>query len=150
MAEEWLTYSQLGERLGVSAEAARQKAIRLRLRRQTANDGKAQCLVDVEDVRAGTVPRKGKDDRTTPDEQPADARLLEALDGHIASLKEIVAREQARADGLQTRLDALLDERASDGRRTGELEQAITELRSKIQALDARPAPRPWWHRLAG
>lgn len=174
MAEEWLTYSELGERLGVSAEAARQKAIRLRLRRQTANDGKAQVLVDVEDVRASSTPRKPKDqpsdDRPTPDEQASDARTFEALEAHIATLKEIVAKaegladrermrademqgradaERTRADRLQSRLDSIMDERAADARRTAEVEQAVSDLRSKLAeraALDARP----WWKRLAG
>jgi hypothetical protein len=174
MAEEWLTYSELGERLGVSAEAARQKAIRLRLRRQTANDGKAQVLVDVEDVRASSTPRKPKDqtadDSPTADEQASDERALAALDAHIATLKEMVAKaealaereraraddergrakaERARADQLQTRLDTIMDERALDARRTAEIEQAVTDLRTKLAertALDARP----WWKRLAG
>lgn len=174
MAEEWLTYSELGERLGVSAEAARQKAIRLRLRRQTANDGKAQVLVDVEDVRASSTPRKPReqpnDDRLTPDEQVSDERILAALDAHIATLKEMISKaealtereraradeergraeaERTRADRLQSRLDTIMDERASDARRTAEIEQAVTDLRSKLAeraALDARP----WWKRLAG
>ncbi len=57
MAEEWLTYSALGEHLGISAEAAPQKAIRYRWRRQPANDGKAQVLVDLEEERTVTAPR---------------------------------------------------------------------------------------------
>ena len=150
MAEEWLTYAALGERLGLSAEAARQKAKRLRLRRQTANDGKAQVLVDVEDVRSTISPRKAKEEEPPAGDPPVDARLLEALDGHIASLKAVVAREQARADGLQTRLDALLDDRAVSGRRTAELEQAVSDLRAKVQAMDNRSPARPWWQRLAG
>lgn len=171
MAEEWLTYSELGERLGVSAEAARQKAIRLRLRRQTANDGKAQVLVNVEDVRASTTPRRPKDpaadDRPTPEEQASDERALAALDAHIATLKEMVAKaeamtereraradeergradaERTRSDQLQTRLDAVMNERTLDARRTAEVEQAVADLRAKLAELDVRP----WWRRLAG
>jgi hypothetical protein len=174
MAEEWLTYSELGERLGVSAEAARQKAIRLRLRRQTANDGKAQVLVDVEDVRASSTPRKPKDqasdDCPTPDEQASDARTFEALEAHIATLKEIVAKaegladreraradeereradaERSRADSLQARIDALAEERVSDARRMAEVEQAVSDLRAKLAERAAFDA-RPWWKRLAG
>ena len=171
MSEEWLSYAELGERLGVSAEAARQKVIRLRLRRQTGNDGKAQVLVDVEDVRATTTPRKPKeqpsDDRSTADELASDERALAALDAHIATLKEMVAKaevlavreqaradeereraeaERSRADGLQSRLNMVIDERASDARRTAEVEQAVSDLRVKLAALDARP----WWKRLVG
>src|SRR5215217_6597927 len=109
MAEQWLTYSELGERLGVSAEAARQKAIRLRLRRQTANDGKAQVLVDVEDVRATSAPRKPRDqaadDRPTAEEQPADERALAALEAHISTLKDMVAKAEAASEREQERAD---------------------------------------------
>lgn len=146
MAEEWLTYAQMGERLGLSTEAARQKAKRLGLRRQTANDGKAQVLVDVEDVRTTTPPRKEKEPEQQAEDPPVDPRLWEALDAHIASLKELLAREQARADGLQARLDAMADDRANIGRRTGELEQALAEIRDQHRAYTARP----WWQRLAG
>jgi hypothetical protein len=48
MAEVWLTYGELGERLGISPEAARQKAMRGRWRRQQGNDGKARVLVGFE------------------------------------------------------------------------------------------------------
>jgi hypothetical protein len=42
MAEDWYTYAQLGERLGISPAAVRQKAIRARWPRRPANDGKTQ------------------------------------------------------------------------------------------------------------
>ena len=50
MATEWMTYAELGERIGVSPEAARQRAMRLKLRRQIGNDGKARVAVDLEEV----------------------------------------------------------------------------------------------------
>jgi hypothetical protein len=177
MAEEWLTYSELGERLGVSAEAARQKAIRLRLRRQTANDGKAQVLVDVEDVRASSTPRKPKDqvadDRLTADEQPADERALAALEAHITTLKEMVAkaeaiseRERERADGerdradseraradierdraneLVARVEELLAERAKRAEAESQVESQVAELKVMVEQMR-----RPWWKRLVG
>jgi hypothetical protein len=170
MAEEWLTYSELGERLGVSAEAARQKAIRLRLRRQTANDGKAQVLVDVEDVRASSTPRKPKDqsadDRPTADEQPADERALAALEAHITTLKEMVSkaeaasdRERERADGERARADAerdranelvarveeLLAERAKRVEADSQVESQVAELKVMVEQMR-----RPWWKRLVG
>ena len=41
----WLTYQEAGDRLGVSAEAARAKAARKRWRRQLGNDGLARVLM---------------------------------------------------------------------------------------------------------
>jgi hypothetical protein len=52
MAAENLTYAELGERLGVSAQAARALARRLRLPRQTANDGKTLVMVDMDEIDA--------------------------------------------------------------------------------------------------
>src|SRR3954469_19688878 len=44
----WLTYVELGGRLGITPDAARQKAIRGRYRKQKGNDGKARVLVEPE------------------------------------------------------------------------------------------------------
>lgn len=174
MAEEWFTYQELGERLGVSPEAARQKAIRGHWPRRTANDGKTQVRVDVEDVRASTPVRKPKDehpddDRSPPVEHPSDTQTFEALEAHIATLKEMVAKaeqvallerdratgEQLRADKERERADAERDrandlfrqlEQVREDRATKQasLEHALSELRHTVEAMK-----RPWWKRLA-
>jgi hypothetical protein len=177
MAEEWLTYSELGERLGVSAEAARQKAIRLRLRRRTANDGKAQVLVDVEEVKASSVPRKPReqasDDRTTADEQPSDERALAALEAHISTLKEMVAQaevasarereranderdradsERARADAERERADGLfrrVEEFLAERVQRAEAERQVESELADLKAM-VEQMRRPWWKRLVG
>jgi hypothetical protein len=41
----WLTYAQAGERFGMSPEAARQRARRMRWRTQPGNDGPTLVLV---------------------------------------------------------------------------------------------------------
>src|SRR5215212_3974513 len=99
MVEEWFTYSELGERLNISPEAVRQKAIRHRWPRRTANDGRAQVRVDLQDVVATMPQRRPKepfDTRPTPDqppvEPPPDTRTFEALERHIATLKDMVAK----------------------------------------------------------
>jgi len=120
MAEEWFTYSELAERLNISPEAVRQKAIRHRWPRRTANDGKAQVRVDLQDVLATLPQRRPKelaDTHPTPDqppvEPPADTRTFEALESHIVTLKEMVAKAEAlageyrdRAHGERQRADA--------------------------------------------
>jgi DNA primase len=168
MAEEWLTYSSLSERLGISSEAARQKAIRHRWRRRTNNHGKTEVLVDVVEVKElmeQLPPRKPRDERPsdhgpTPAEQPSDAATLAALEAHIQSLKDMVAKaealtereraraddERVRADRLQERLDIIMDERVSDARRVAEVEAAIIDLRTAL----AERTSKPWWRRLAG
>ncbi len=177
MAEEWLTYSELGERLGVSSEAARQKSMRLRLRKQSGNDGKARVWVDWEEVAASTTARKLKyeeNDEPTADEQPSDERTIAALEAHIESLREAVERgetafhaERARADDERARADRERDRADTERSRVDELLRRIVELATETgQRADndrrtaeelarlrtelATQRSRPWWKRLAG
>jgi hypothetical protein len=60
MATENLTYADLGERLGVSAQAARALAQRLRLPRQKANDGKILVAVDMTEIDHKPKPAAGR------------------------------------------------------------------------------------------
>jgi chromosome segregation ATPase len=139
MAEEWLTYSDLGERLGISSEAARQKAIRYRWRRRTNNFGKAEVLVDLVEVREHMErfpPRKPKseqpsDDRETLEDHQSDAQTFAALDAHIETLKAMIAKAEAiadqereRADNERSRADA---ERGRGDRLQERVEQLLTE-----------------------
>ena len=50
MSIESLTYAEMGDRLGTSAEAARSLARRLRLPREPGNDGKARVTVDLTEI----------------------------------------------------------------------------------------------------
>jgi hypothetical protein len=161
MAEEWLTYNDLGERLSISSEAARQKAIRYRWARRMNNHGKAEVLVDLVEVREQMErfpPRKPKDeqpadDRDTPDDLPSDAQTFAALDAHIETLKAMVAKaeaiaerereradnersradvERGRADRLQERVEELLTERAQ---LSDQQQQAVRGLEQQIEDL---------------
>jgi DNA primase len=182
MAEEWFTYSDLGERLNISPEAVRQKAIRHRWPRRTANDGKTQVRVDLQDVVATMPQRRTKepsDTRPTPDqppvEHPSDTRTIEALENHIATLKDMVAKSEAlaaqyheraegerqradteraradaerdRADRLTARIEELLSEKTTAAEKSVELAQQVEELRTILHRMINR---RPWWRRLAG
>jgi hypothetical protein len=93
MAAVWVSYAELAEHLGISPEAARQKAIRARWQRQRGDDGKARVLVDVEEAAAAHRPRPV--DR--PDEQGTTAALIAALEQHVATLKEELAKAQTLA-----------------------------------------------------
>ena len=177
MAEEWLTYSELGERLSISPEAARQKAIRHHWPRRPANDGKTRVRVDVEDVKASAIPRKPRevsDDRPTPEpppvEQASDARaLLDALEAHITTLKgmtakaeEVAARERDRADAERLRADKERERADAERARADDLERLIrqaedetgkrADMEHRIADLAAtiERMRRPWWKRLAG
>jgi hypothetical protein len=88
MAIEMLTYSQLGERLSCSPEAARALVKRHRLPRQKANDGKALVSIDLSEINHKPMPARS----------PADPRPV------TASLN---ARIDALQAGIEARLDAV-------------------------------------------
>jgi hypothetical protein len=94
MAVTWLSYADIAKALGTSPEAARQKAIRGRWRRQRGNDGRALVLVDLEAAQARTRP----DDART--KRPDDARTVAALEAHIATLQADIAKADARRSWL--------------------------------------------------
>src|SRR6478736_4621512 len=58
MTTESLTYSELGDRLGSSPEAARSLARRLRLLRKPGNDGKVRVIVDLAEIHYKPVPAR--------------------------------------------------------------------------------------------
>jgi len=77
MAVEMLSYTQLGERLGCSPEAARALVKRLRLPRQRANDGKVLVSVDLSEVNHKPMPARS----------PAGHPITAALKARMRCLK---------------------------------------------------------------
>jgi hypothetical protein len=148
MAEVWVSYAELAEHLGISPEAARQKAIRARWQRLRGEDGKARVLVDVEAAAAAHRPRPVE----RPDEQGTTA-LIAALEQHVATLKEELAKAQTLA--AERDLDAYRErERIADLTTqlltfAGEA-MAARALRRQGEMLRANgpsPPSRHWWQR---
>jgi hypothetical protein len=147
MAETWLTYTKLAELWQMSTEAARTRARRGRFQRRVGNDGQAEVLVDdaAPTPRART-PRSGGQTRAEPSpDQPskesASAVLVKALEAHVASLKEEIAKADARADKLR-------QERDAERERVADLTSQLLKLTADI--LAARQEKRSWWARLVG
>src|SRR4051794_28034945 len=93
MAGEWLSYSELAERLGlVSAEAARQRAIRAKWRRQPGNDGKARVFVDLAEIPVRPPSERPDEPHTNA---PTEQEMIASLQGHVATLREALARAEA-------------------------------------------------------
>ena len=154
MAETWLMYSELAQALDISAEAARQKAIRGGWRRQRGNDGKARILVDLEVEKAAHTPRRRPDKRLDehPDEHPDERRTFEALEAHIATLKEAVTKAEAlgerhrqEAEIASKRVDHLVAELVGMSMRMAEQTAVADKVRAEFDAYRARP----WWRRIA-
>ena len=150
MSEQWLNYTALGKLWGMSPEAARTRARSGNYRRRVGNDGQAEVLVDtaapVRKARpsrsAGQSRTPALDTETTP---PATTAALDALQGHIDTLKA----ELAKAEALATeRGQEVAAERAKVADLTAQ------PLKITADLLDARKAeaarPRGWSARLVG
>jgi hypothetical protein len=149
MAETWMKYSDLAEALGISPEAARQKAIRGRWRRQRGNDGKALVLVDLEAERASHVSRKRPDEH--PAGRPDERRTIEALESHIATLKSDIVKCEALADQRcgdvedeRKRRDDVVAELVALSKLLAEQSAALDNARAELAAYRMSP----WWRRL--
>jgi hypothetical protein len=162
----WLTYQEAGDRLGVSAEAARAKAARKRWRRQIGNDGLARILLPG-DLPVTTRARGSGDQpmtpRSPPGQRPADAANIKALEarvealqaelagarGELGGVREALGEARARADAADTRAAEIAADLAAEKARAGRAIEAFAALADRLDQLAAARA-RPWWRRLAG
>jgi hypothetical protein len=162
----WLTYQEAGDRLGVSAEAARAKAARKRWRRQIGNDGLARVLMP--DDLPVTTRARGSDDRpmtprSTPGQRPVDAANIKALEarvealqaelagarGELGGVREALGEARARADAADARAAEISADLVAERARTEKAIAAFADLAERLDQLAAERA-RPWWRRLAG
>jgi len=115
---QWLTYKQAADKLGVSPQAVRQKAIRGRWQRAKGNDGQARVQVPDQPYHVRTVYR-----------QASDGALMDALREHIATLKTDIERLTAELAGERAELAA---ERARADGATAELKGNIARLEGDL------------------
>ena len=134
-----LTYAEAGQRLGVSAEAVRAKAIRRGWRRQNGNDGRTRVLLPVE---ASTGVEQPVNVRSPYVRKSVDPALMHALEAHNETLKGNVERLEAQLKAAEARADTEADT----------ARKAIAAFASLADRLDALAAERarPWWRRLTG
>src|SRR3954454_24718847 len=108
MAEEWLSYQQIGEALGISSAAARHKVARYRFARRLRNDGRSEVLVDLDDLRARMPVRRPKRARSEAAEHPAEPPpndpLIAVLQARLSELEQRL--NNARSEAAQARSDA--------------------------------------------
>jgi len=148
MEGEWLTYEQAAERLNVSPEAVRQKAIRGRWQRTIGNDRRA--LIRLPDGWPNGVrtvsERPNKRPVRTPFERMSDALLIKTLEAHVETLKQQLAAAEARAEKQAAESAAEL---AAERARSEKAIEAFAALAERLDALAAARS-RPWWRRLVG
>lgn len=122
-----LTYAELAERLGISADGARMKVKRAKWTKMRGNDGAVRVLVPDHEL---STPEPVMP--AFPDQAAEQARTLEA---HIATLTEQLAKAESRADAEREKVADL----------TAQLLRLATDMMTLQQAQ-----ARPWWKRLAG
>jgi len=154
MPEQWLTYSELAEKLGTTPEAARAKANRGRWQRQLGNDGKARVLVDLDapTVRARTSARTPI---AHPDAQSTEPTAIQvamaALEAHVITLKDQVAK----AEALAAERGALAADRGREvsleRERVADLTTQLLNLtRELLEFHKTKNPPRSLWRKLIG
>ena len=124
MLGRWLTFAELAAEMGVSANAARSRAIRRRWRRQTGNDGMARVLVP-----EGEAISPMRTRRVQPAVPHADA----PTDGHAHAIDpELLQRldkAQAELTAMAQRLGASEAETMNARRTAQELRVLLEETR---------------------
>jgi excisionase family DNA binding protein len=134
MHDQWLTYAEAAEKLGVSKQAIRQKVIRGRWPRMRGNDGQARVQIPEQPyaVRTPSVPRT---------DVAAMQAQIEALRAELARAEECsrghradYVRERDRADLLIATLDRVSEEAA----RVPALRETVAALKAALDAEQAR------------
>lgn len=142
MPEQWFTYRQLADHWQTTPEAARARSRRGNYRRRTNNLGAVEIQVDT-DQPVPPQRQKAQDGQTrttatsTPDTGTPPQAALEALEGHIATLRDQLAKAEATTAAERERTATL----------TTELLRITSEL-LEMRKTEARP--RSWWSRMVG
>jgi len=149
MATEKLSYSQLGDRLSCSPEAARALVKRLRLPRQKANDGKVLVSVDLTEINHKPMPA-----RTPAGQQPIIASLkariqdleseLGKMEMELGKVEASAANNRADFERERERFDQLMAEQLRTTLDAMTAKEAAARLEGELAALRSRP----WWRRL--
>jgi hypothetical protein len=134
---EQLTYTEIGARLGVTAEAVRALVRRHHLPHLRGNDGKTLVAIDLDEVRHKPLPARSLRGHQSVTE------TLARLQARIAGLEAELAAEQQRSAGHRVdyeheRADRML---ATQDRLVAELET----LRGLLAAIQEAARPRASW-----
>ena len=144
MSIESLTYADLAGRLGTSREAARSLVRRLRLPRQTANDGTVRVNVDFAEMQYKPLPRGSlRGHRADFDALKAQVEQLQAevtkLETENSGIEAIAAgnradfeRERERSDKLMTNTMTLASVAMSARAKALRLESELAARRSQF------------------
>ena len=137
MPIETLTYAALGERLNISAQAARSLAKRLHLPRSLSDDGKALVSVDLAEIRH--APRPG--DRRAADKAASLRKKITQLAADIARLELAAAGHRADFERERERADRLLVELLQANAETTAAKEAAARLDGALRTSGRLAGP---------
>jgi hypothetical protein len=150
MNTESLTYSELGERLGCSPEAARSLSRRLRLVRKPGNDGRVRVIVDLADIQYRPAPIRSPAG-PQPDIDALKAQI-EQLQSDLAKLETeknyleaSVAEHRADFEHERDRCDRLIAETLVLNKVAMSAREAAARLEGEASGRQTRQG---WWGRL--
>jgi hypothetical protein len=140
MPDEWLTYREIGARLGLNVEAVRTRVRRAGWRTQPGNDGRTRVLVPVEAVVEPVKPDgEGVNDRVNrTGDLTGLVALLTAAEARVSRLERQLEAERDRVNEARSEADQLRRELAQQTARTDQAKQASTEAEQAARiATDA-------------
>jgi hypothetical protein len=148
MSIESLTYADLGGRLGTSPEAARSVARRLRLPRNTGNDGKVRVTVDLAEIQYKPLPPRlpGGD---PPDIDALNARIehlqaeLARLEMENSCIEATAARHREDFERERERCDTIVAETLKMTKAAMSARETVARLEGELAARQSRL----WWRR---
>jgi len=140
MPEEWLTYREIGARLGLNVEAVRTRVRRAGWRTQPGNDGRTRVLVPVE---VFVEPVRPDEDRLNEGVNRTEGltglvTLLTAAEARISRLETQLAAERDRVNEARSEADRLRVEVAEQTTQTAQAKQASTEALAQADTERAR------------
>ena len=148
MADEikWLSYRELAQALGITVDSARRLATRHKeWSRQKANDGTVRVAVPLDRLPddAPDVPDDDGPD-VEPDIGTDTLGMVAALQAHIETLRDALAKAEARADAEHDRANAA---QADANKAALDALHAVLE-RDQAQGELDRLRAMPWWRRI--
>lgn len=145
MAETWLSYDDIADRLRITPASARNLVRRKRWQRRPGNDGRARIAVPDDVLCAPTggttsgasmADIEGAIDAPQPMPPSNEVHLaLARLEVEVAGLRELVSAERARAEAEARRADAAEADR--------DAWRALADRQAQAASTSS-----PWWRRV--
>jgi hypothetical protein len=143
MPVEMLTYTELGERLKISSEAARALVKRHRLPRSRSNDGKTLVHVDLTEINHSPVPRASQPAAGHQAVTTALKEKIETLQADLTEMEAIASGHRADFERECERTNKLLAELLKASIETVAAREKAAMLEGKLSMLT-----QPWRRRI--